>query len=149
MDVQYFIDKFEAIPEDMWCTGNLLNAKGQQCANGLCGVRTMKEIVEFRGVSFTKFHVTDEAKALTAIFADTILHAEDGRLLNLESANPGYCLAAAVINNGNTAEYRQDTPKQRILAALRDIQTKEQQDKAVEEAKEVLSTPRVFNECLV
>jgi hypothetical protein len=36
-DIDYFINKFEAIPEDRWTTGNYENAQGQFCALGFCG----------------------------------------------------------------------------------------------------------------
>lgn len=37
-DVDYFIEKFEAIPEDKWITGNFIDWKGRCCALGHCGV---------------------------------------------------------------------------------------------------------------
>jgi hypothetical protein len=37
-DVDYFIKKFEAIPENKWTTGAYMNNKGQSCALGHCGI---------------------------------------------------------------------------------------------------------------
>lgn len=38
-DVDYFIKKFEAIPEDNWCVGDYKKyAKEQYCAYGHCGM---------------------------------------------------------------------------------------------------------------
>ena len=37
-DLDYFIDKFEAIPEERWCTNTYLNGK-QSCVLGHCGER--------------------------------------------------------------------------------------------------------------
>jgi len=36
---KYFIEKFTAIPDDRWCTGNFVNFDGQCCAAGFCGDR--------------------------------------------------------------------------------------------------------------
>lgn len=38
-DVDYFIAKFEAIPEERWCTGALIDGQGRCCAFGHCGDR--------------------------------------------------------------------------------------------------------------
>jgi hypothetical protein len=41
-NLDYFIRKFEAIPEDQWCTGDfvkVVNGKEQRCAFGHCGYR--------------------------------------------------------------------------------------------------------------
>lgn len=35
-DVDYFINKFEAIPYDQWCTSFTTNNEGQHCALGHC-----------------------------------------------------------------------------------------------------------------
>ncbi len=35
-NIVYFIAKFEAIPEDRWCTGKFVNNEGQMCALGHC-----------------------------------------------------------------------------------------------------------------
>lgn len=37
-NVDYFIDKFEAIPKDNWCT-DLFNFAGASCALGHCGAK--------------------------------------------------------------------------------------------------------------
>lgn len=84
-DVNYFIKKFEAIPEEMWTTGEFDRGDGCKCALGHCGVN------HFQG--------TDEGKALHY-------------LLNYY---------ADEINDGASERYQQDTPKQRILAALNDV----------------------------
>jgi len=38
-NADYFIAKFEAIPEEMWTTKTFLNDQGQCCALGHCGAR--------------------------------------------------------------------------------------------------------------
>ena len=142
MDVRYFIDKFEAIPEDKWCTGDFVNRTGQMCANGHCGVR-------FRGMGEGTIDspciltsLTEESIALYDLFKNVQLHRIDGEgaiIEDLHMHQKGYAGIVGDINNGSVQEYQQPTPKQRILAALRDIQTKEQQNKAVQEAKDVLA----------
>jgi hypothetical protein len=37
-DIDYFIDKFEAIPEDRWVSDKYFNPLGQCCAVGHCGI---------------------------------------------------------------------------------------------------------------
>lgn len=37
-DVDYFINKFMAIPEDRWCQGEFENDLGQCCTLGHCGM---------------------------------------------------------------------------------------------------------------
>lgn len=36
-DVNYFIEKFEAIPGELWCRGALTDGDGHHCALGHCG----------------------------------------------------------------------------------------------------------------
>lgn len=55
-DVDYFINKFEAIPEDKWCTGNYIDKAGNHCALGHCGERAVLG------------GLTEEAKALSGLF---------------------------------------------------------------------------------
>ena len=89
--VDYFIAKFEAIPEEQWCSGDYSNSHGQHCAAGHCGEG------RFTGV-------TPESQGLEAI-----LHHR-----------------TAYINDGDGSDYKQPTPKQRILAALRDVKAKQE-----------------------
>lgn len=56
-DIQYFIDKFEAIPEDKWAMGGL-GHNGIHCVLGHCGVTPNGD--DYDG--------TDESKALCLIF---------------------------------------------------------------------------------
>jgi len=48
-DVNYFIKKFEAIPEDKWTTGRFALG-GQCCALGHCGERLRAETEESRAL---------------------------------------------------------------------------------------------------
>lgn len=89
--VDYFIEKFEKIPEEKWITGLYEDINGNHCALGWCGV---------------KGDANDESAELTRLFwkiDKSVIRVNDGILY---------------------AEYQQSTPKQRILAALRDIKSK-------------------------
>lgn len=92
-DVDYFIRKFEAIPEEKWCVGAYEDGMGRRCAYGHCG----------------KVFAYDSR--------------ESGRLRALAFGIGIRFLAD--INDGSDPGYRQPTPKQRVLAALRDIKAKQ------------------------
>lgn len=132
--VDYFINKFEAIPEDRWVENQLeqiiiparkflkitiKKAKLAHCANGHCGVTRENNSVLF------PLDKTQESIGLYKVFG--VLNLTDRWNDTIED-NEEYSNKAAMINNGATREYQQSTPKQRILAALRDV-------KKLEEAK--------------
>lgn len=118
-NVDHFINKFRAIPEEMWCTTEFINGSGSKCANGHCGIRS---IIDFN----------NESMALQKVFSPLMVTSM-GVLIN-DYVN--YSLKAAYINNGDTDQYQQPTPKQRILQALYDI--KAMQDKPKEEQPRVI-----------
>lgn len=92
-DVDYFIRKFEAIPEDNWWIGEYNDEDGNRfCAYGHCGLR-----------SKSLNRQNKEADALYALFCSDVKSI------------------VADINDGKDIRYLQPTPKQRILAALYDI----------------------------
>lgn len=93
--VDYFIRKFEAIPEGKWCTLFLTRGIDRHCALGHCGTTESPTSADY--------HYTDEGQALVDIFYD---HMAIGPL---------------TINDDGGEKYKQPTPKQRILAALYDI----------------------------
>lgn len=84
MNEDYFIAKYEAIPEDKIIAGKWIDGKGGCCGMGHCG-------------RFGPYQSTPESLALAAI------------LPNWQGINDGFSLV-----------YKQETPKQRLLAALRD-----------------------------
>ncbi len=91
--VQYFIDKFKKIPDSKWNIGAFVSPDGKKkCALGWCGMRADNYS------SDRLFKITKESKAFE-------------ELLNF----------VADINDGRDVRYTQDTPKKRILAALKDI----------------------------
>lgn len=89
--IEYFIAKFEAIPEKDWTTKDYVN-EGKSCALGHCGVREHLDT----GWPVT----TDEGEELNELL----------------------CAKVPEINDGEDTRYQQATPKERILAALRDVQ---------------------------
>jgi hypothetical protein len=116
-DVDYFINKFQAIPEDKWIRLRLYHEDtGACCANGHCGVRAEGHITE---------EYPEEAKELQKVLAPLPVHYTNGD--PIEDAG-NYSKKAAYINNGIAKEYIQETPKQRILAALYDIKKMQSKD---------------------
>lgn len=100
-DVNYFIRKFEAIPEGEWHSGNYYNHdKTRFCALGHCGGRIRND-----GCAES----TDESRSL----GDLFIHCG---------------LLVGFINDGRHGHYPQPTPKQRILAALADIKRQQEQN---------------------
>lgn len=98
-DVNYFIKKFEAIPEDLWITGLYYSLdRSGFCALGHCGV--------------TKIERTEEADALESLFISN--------LRDIQKVHIKLRLVTS-INDGLIDKYNQPTPKKRILAALYDI----------------------------
>jgi hypothetical protein len=99
-DVDYFLKKFEAIPEARWTVDVYEKPDtGQFCALGHCGIN-------YNGVSNTP-----EAQA----FRD-LVEAYSQRHLPRDR-----CARIASVNDGEDDRYDQPTPRQRILALLRDI----------------------------
>lgn len=106
-DVDYFIKKFEKIPEELIVPGVFDDGKGGHCANGWCGAQDSRP----------------EGKALQKIFSPLALHYKYtvfSTIIVVVDVD-AYSNKAAAVNNGSTLEYQQPTPKQRILAALYDI----------------------------
>lgn len=87
-DIDYFIEKFKAIPDKEWTTGTFTRKHYEHCAMGHCGVDWQKR--------------TNEGDALANIFLTKIKN----------------CTAVANVNDGKNILFQQETPKARILAAL-------------------------------
>lgn len=96
--VDYFIKKFEAIPERLWAVGDIGKEGSPRCALGHC----RPEVSE--------------------------LQDERCGLINLIHLLYGENIPCSLIdiNNGYDPRYPQPTPKQRILAALYDIKKLQQ-----------------------
>jgi hypothetical protein len=94
--VDYFIAKFEAIAPELWNGGLYVAKDGTRCAMGHCGV-----------MPDNRYKETPESSALDELFWK-------------------HQLIVVAVNDGADSRYIQSTPKQRILAALRDIKSKSQ-----------------------
>ena len=92
-NVDYFIKKFEAIPNDKWCLRVLQDSEGRSCAFGHCGT--------IEGKGRTYIH-TKEGNALEGMFD------------SLEES-------VVQVSDGINSEYDQITPRGRMLAALKHI----------------------------
>lgn len=120
--VDYFIEKFSAIPKSKWKTGHLTCKNGAKCALGHCGVRevdrentTDQEVLDSLVGQNDDWLMTEEAIALSALFdrfgakngifnaLDAVYFTNDG-----EGAFDGYA----------------KTPQERILKALNEIKEK-------------------------
>lgn len=95
-DVVHFINKFEKIPEELWCIGSFTGPYGRKCVMGHCGCR--------EGGNDTR-----EADALRKLFSDSDLY------VSAVDVNDDY-----LYNDRDKIDAA--TPKQRILNALRYIQ---------------------------
>jgi|SRR6185369_2141332 len=104
-DIDYFIRKFEAIPEEKWIEGAQIDQQGNSCALGWCMTDQKRERLIKNG-----------------IYSDGVMGSWDGHTTEEGSVLWEHILPlkVALINNGNDPNYTQSTPKQRILAALRD-----------------------------
>lgn len=70
-DVDYFIEKFEAIPEEKWIKGGTYDfaGTGNHCVLGHCGIKNMHD----------KVRLNDEQKALFKIFGASTNYMYKGR----------------------------------------------------------------------
>lgn len=103
-DVDYFIKKFEAIPEGMWICGDFSDGNGRHCAQGFCGMNNKNAATVWNADSSS----------------EVPLHLREAYyLINLFDTYIGDPVAA--VNNGYAYQYPQTSAKQRMLAALYDI----------------------------
>lgn len=103
-DVSYFISFFEAIPEDKWCVDELFDGD-TACALGHCEVGL-----------FSCENWNERQTALINLFMPV-------------SPTSGHAPSVAIVNDGKHPRYQQPTPRARILAALREIQSKQESAK--------------------
>lgn len=138
--LDYFIEKFKSIPDNRWNVGHQIKDDGTHCALGHCGIG-----------------YGPEQMALADILGDIsvkIVRKVTNNSYDIgEVINTSYLGKIAAINNGETEEYQQSTPKERILAALYDVK-KMQQPKYEDVTKElavlpVSETPDVVKETKV
>lgn len=94
MDKHYFIKKFEAIPGDQWCRISLEDINGRRCAIG--HTMTKQQLAQSGNPGF---YPGTETRALGKLFG------HEGRVM--------------AINDHSL--YHQQTPKEAILQALREL----------------------------
>jgi hypothetical protein len=121
--VDYFINKFAAIPAHQWYIGGFVGMNGDihaRCANGHCGIDDASD-------------GTEESEALKSLFRLldlTTSYKSAPLIINniINETRRFWSYKAACVNDGITREYQQQNPKQRILAALYDIKKMQQVD---------------------
>lgn len=104
---QYFIDKFEPIPDKLWITGSL-GEEEEHCAMGHCGTRSSDTI-------------TEETRALAQLFKPLFLP----QFLDTQNINIDYLIIYSINDNSNIhylhTKLTSKTPKGRILEALKSL----------------------------
>lgn len=117
--IDYFIEKFEAIPEEQWVIYATLNSKGQRCALGHC------EVIENN--EHGRYILNQEAEALISI------------LMNVLPKNIKIYERSDIVTNINDNKNSGfgETPKERILNALKKAKELQQQDRAVQQVQEI------------
>lgn len=122
--VDYFISKFQAIPENQWTTHTHSDCNGRKCALGHCLDPEALAIFEAQW------------KANGCAFG--VPSSEEW--LGIQYICPGI----HYINNGEDRDYPQATPKARVLAVLADIKAKELRHQQV-----AISDPPVYIEDII
>ncbi len=107
--IDYFISKFEAIPEDKWVIGVVRTNDGRCCAMGHCGV-TYSDNIGFGSDSY--WVSTKEANALLKILGADIEGDEDSHSSDIWKL-------IYTINDATN-----NTPKKNILEHLRKLKNK-------------------------
>lgn len=100
--LDYFIKKFEAIPEEKWTTKSY-GSDGVHCALGHCMGNKY---------TLTNSEIETLVKLTGLCFGYTEFEGGDSTLI-------------ANINDGLNSNYKQETPKQRVLAFLNDLKAKQ------------------------
>lgn len=86
MNIDHFIKKFEAIPDDLWTVDVYRASSGRHCALGHCGE------------SFT-VGITDESRALENLFSDLnvpVSSVNDGKDSRFQQPTPKQRILAAL-----------------------------------------------------
>lgn len=90
-DKAYFIEKFVAIPDELWCTGHY-TCREMSCALGHCDGHSP---------------LSGEGLALAQLFERFPINGSSSVISD--------------INDGNNKSYQHNTPKARVLSALYDL----------------------------
>lgn len=117
-DVDYFLNFFGAIPLRQWCVRTFCDPDGKRCAVGHLLTEEIPEpeaLIDF----YKNMRANDMIRALGQLFSVWT----NG---DLKAAN----FLIYDINNGAHKDYRQRTPRARILQALHDIKQLQQEQAA-------------------
>ena len=115
-NIDFFISKFEAIPEELFGTGGP-DITGRQCTMFHCGYSGSRSF-------------TEESDALNSLILSICKISMDSDGEHAKRYWP-----VAMLNDGRVSKYQQPTTKQRILAALYDI--KKMQAPTIKEVEHV------------
>lgn len=118
--IDFFIKKFEAIPDANWTTGVYKDFCGNKCAIGHC----LSDNAIYKAYNNNRGRYKPTAQESETEFKQ----AKCLGLLFNDVAGKGVDIVYG-INNGYDSRYRQSTPKKRILAALYDIKKLQEQPK--------------------
>ena len=154
-NIDYFIKKFTAIPEEDWCINKFIDKKEY----------LVKKENKFLGIPYT----STEKKVKTTFCAQghcmggsqaaeyVISKKQQIGLVEISKSYPEWNallhifgfdskhLFVAHINNGDDPMYQQPTPKQRLLKALYDLKEKELKDKkSIVPAKSIINTEELI-----
>lgn len=103
--IDYYLNKFNAIPEDRWMTGAYTDYDGRCCALGHCGA--------YKDVCVDRAEVDD------------LLHLTVNYNTNIPNGTAGICIIS--VNDGKHSSFKQATPKKRVIAALLHIKARLQE----------------------
>lgn len=116
-NADYFITKFEAIPDEKWAAGTLRNDRGGRCALGLCGLDDLYQIDNTNWPEELEAW-PEEARALSLLFMKEF--ESQGVYLNPFEA-------VYRVNDSYSSRWG-DTPKKRILNFLNEIKRNAKSD---------------------
>lgn len=120
--VDYFIAKFQAIPENKFISYDQGRNQPEHCALGWC-----KNILGQYGCATTvreyPLSFSPEAVALNSLLIESDIRIEG--CVYPANVKSGYIIAQ--INNGGHPQFQQPTEKQRILAALQYVKAQLEQ----------------------
>ncbi len=127
-NLKYFIDKFESIPEENWCSGTFYKevtvlTKKKIMLGFSKSIINKLDTFCVQGHCMGKDVVVHTKNLMRTISLDKIAKSfpEWSKLLELTGGVMNNDIIIASINNGSNENYCQLTPKQRVLAALYDI----------------------------
>jgi hypothetical protein len=75
--VDYFIKKFTAIPDELWCVNHYRTSHGQRCASGWCGKTIHRTTVESLALNRLMGHFLNHTEGINDNFCDSYSHLGD------------------------------------------------------------------------